>query len=84
MPLTPRVSGSPPYSRPPSLLSVCQQHDPSLTANQLAAALAKEPDAQLEQAVAADILSAQDASAARVMLQSQLAMLVTGRPAGLG
>jgi len=75
-------SGAKPATVSP--LAVCQQHDPSLTANQLAAALAKEPDAQLEQAVAADILSAQDASAARVMLQSQLAMLVTGRPAGLG
>jgi hypothetical protein len=67
-----------------SPLAVCQQHDPSLTADQLAAALAQEPDAQLQQAVAAGILSAQEASAARLMLQSQLARLVTGQPAGLG
>jgi hypothetical protein len=67
-----------------SPLALCQQHDPSLTADQLAAALAREPEAQLQQAVAAGILSTQEASAARAMLQSQLARLVAGQPAGLG
>jgi hypothetical protein len=67
-----------------SPLAVCRQHDPSLTADQLVAALAQEPDTQLQQAVAGGILSPQEASAARAMLQSQLARLVAGQPAGLG
>jgi hypothetical protein len=64
-------------------LALCQQHDPSLTADQLASALAQEPEAQLQEAVAAGILSPQEASAARATLQSQLASLVAGQPAGL-
>jgi hypothetical protein len=80
--------GSSPSSRAKpatiSPLAVCRQHDPSLTADQLAAALAQEPDAQLQHAVAAGILSPQEASAARATLQSQLARLVAGQPAGLG
>jgi hypothetical protein len=79
--LTPRSAGKPAAIDP---LALCRQHDPSLTADQLAAALAQKPDAQLQEAVAAGILSTREASLARATLQSQLARLVAGQPARLG
>ncbi|MGH2852645.1 MAG: hypothetical protein ACRDLF_00415 [Solirubrobacteraceae bacterium] len=67
-----------------SPLTRCQQHDPSLTADQLVTALSGEPDAQIHAALAAGLLDAQEAASARATLQAGLARLVAGQPAGLG
>jgi hypothetical protein len=67
-----------------TILATCERNDPSLTADQIVAALAAPARAQLEEAVAGGALTQTQASDALATLQGQLGELVRGQPAGLG
>jgi hypothetical protein len=66
-----------------TILATCQRDDPSLTADQIVAALAAPARAQLEEAVAVGALMQPQAAHALATLEGQLGELVRGRPAGL-
>jgi hypothetical protein len=67
-----------------TILATCQRNDPSLTADQIVAALAAPARGQLEEAVAGGALTQTQAAHALATLQGQLGELVRGQPAGLG
>jgi hypothetical protein len=67
-----------------TILATCQEHNPSLTAAQIVAALAAPARAQLTEAVAGGALTHTQAADALATLQGQLGELVHGQPAGLG
>jgi hypothetical protein len=67
-----------------TILAICQRNDPSLTADQIVAALAAPARAQLVQAVAGGALTQTHAADASTTLEGQLGEFVRGQPAGLG
>jgi len=67
-----------------TILATCQLTDPSLTADQIVAALAAPARAQLQAAVAGGALTRTQAADALATLEGQLGELVRGQPAGLG
>jgi hypothetical protein len=67
-----------------TILATCQRNDPSLTADEIVAALAAPARAQLQEAVAGGALTQTQAADAFTTLQGQFGELVRGQPAGFG
>jgi hypothetical protein len=67
-----------------AILASCQRNDPSLTADQIVAALAAPARPQLAEAVAGGALTHTQAADALATLEGQLGAFVRGQPAGLG
>jgi hypothetical protein len=67
-----------------TILATCQHNDPSLTADQVVAALTAPARVQLKEAVAGGALTHTQAADALATLEGQLGELVRGQPAGLG